>query len=190
MMIGQTPSQTVGPYFRIGMVDGGENILVKEGTVGERIYVEGRLLDGDGQPINDGCVEIWQADSNGIYNHSADPRCEQADPNFVGFGRCGTDDDGVFSFKTIRPGVVPFDDEQDQAPHLLVRVMMRGMLLHATTRLYFSDAIANESDPVLNTLDSDKRQRLVAQRDDTEGTPIFRYDIHMQGDQAMIFFEL
>ncbi|MDX1520132.1 MAG: protocatechuate 3,4-dioxygenase subunit alpha [Anaerolineae bacterium] len=189
-MFGQTPSQTVGPYFTIGMVNGDENILVQRETVGERINIEGYLLDGAGQPVTDGCIEIWQADANGIYNHPADPRRAEADPAFVGFGRSPTNDEGLFSFKSIRPGPVTYDDTQDQAPHILVRVFMRGTLLHAVTRLYFSDReTANQSDPVLNGMPEGKRERLIACRDDREGTPTFRFDIHMQGEQAMVFFE-
>ena len=188
-MLKQTPSQTVGPYYRIGMIRGGENILVQDTTAGERINITGRVLDGDDKPVDDACIEIWQADAQGIYNHPADPRQDQADPHFMGFGRSPTTDDGVFSFRTIRPGPIAFDDETNQAPHLLVRVFMRGTLLHASTRLYFSDEPANENDPVLNTLEPAQREILVAQREDTEGTPTFRFDIRMQGEGAMVFFE-
>jgi protocatechuate 3,4-dioxygenase alpha subunit len=188
-MLKQSGSQTVGPFFTIGLIRGGENILVRDRTGGERIYLEGRVLDGDGQPIGDAMLEIWQADAQGIYNHPEDPRHPQADPHFFGFGRCGTNEEGKFSFKTIRPGVVPFDDEQNQAPHILVRVFMRGMLLHTVTRLYFSDEAANESDPVLNSLTPAQQQMLIAQRDDSEGTPTFCFDIRMQGEGAMVFFE-
>jgi protocatechuate 3,4-dioxygenase alpha subunit len=188
-MLKQTGSQTVGPFFRIGMARSGENILVREGVICERIYIEGRVLDGDDQPVRDALIEIWQADAQGIYRHPADPRYQQADPNFFGLGRCGTSEDGLFTFKTIRPGVVPFDDERDQAPHVLVRVFMRGLLLHAVTRLYFSDEPANDSDPVLNMLNPAQRKILIAQRDDTEGTPTFCFDIRMQGEGAMVFFE-
>ncbi len=192
MELKQSGSQTVGPYFRIGLVRPGleQHNLVKDETMGERIFIKGRVLDGDGKPIDDAMIEIWQADSNGIYDHPEDPRREQADPNFRGFGRAGTDDDGMYWLKTIRPGVVPFDDEQGQAPHLLVRVFMRGTLLHAVTRLYFSDEEeANAKDPVLNSIDEDKRGRLIACRDDQEGTPTFYFDINMQGENAMLFFE-
>lgn len=188
-MLKQSGSQTVGPFFTIGLIRGGENILVQDETVGERIYIEGKVLDGDGNPINDALIEIWQADAQGIYNHPADPRQAQADPHFFGFGRCGTNPEGRFSFKTIRPGLVPFAEERNQAPHILVRVFMRGMLLHAVTRLYFSDEAANENDPVLNSLDPAQRQILIAQREDTADTPTFCFNICMQGERAMVFFE-
>lgn len=189
-MLKQTGSQTVGPFFSIGLIKGGENLLVQERTAGQRIYITGKVLDGDGQPVNDALVEIWQADAQGIYNHPADPRREQADPHFQGFGRCGSDDDGNFSFKTIKPGPVPFNSERDQAPHLNVRVFSRGMLLHAVTRLYFSDEAANASDPVLNSIDDrERRKTLIAIRDDSEGTPTYRFDIHLQGERETVFFE-
>jgi protocatechuate 3,4-dioxygenase alpha subunit len=185
----QSPSQTVGPFYAIGLVHEGQNNLVQDATQGERINIKGGLYDGDDKLVTDGVIEIWQADANGIYNHPEDPRQADADANFKGFGRCGTHNGGIFTFKTIRPGVVPYDDEQNQAPHILVRVFMRGTLLHAVTRLYFSDEPANANDPVLNSIDASERRHLIAQRDDTEGTPSFLFDIHMQGDNATLFFE-
>ncbi|MEM7343822.1 MAG: protocatechuate 3,4-dioxygenase subunit alpha [Chloroflexota bacterium] len=185
----QSGSQTVGPFFSIGLIRGGENMMVQSETAGERIRIEGRVLDADQQPVTDAMVEIWQADAQGIYNHPQDPRQADADSHFSGFGRSATDDNGVYFFDTIRPGVVPFDEMQNQAPHLLVRVFMRGTLLHAVTRLYFSDEAANDNDPVLSTVDSAEKALLIAQRDEGAGTPKFHFDIRMQGEQATPFFE-
>src|SRR6187402_3275676 len=125
-MLKQTPSQTVGPFFHGALISGEQCILTQERTSGTRIYIEGRLLDGDGAPLSDAMIEIWQADAHGIFNHPADPRHKSADPFFRGFGRSETGRDGKFWFKTIKPGQVPWDELQAQAPHISVRVFARG----------------------------------------------------------------
>jgi protocatechuate 3,4-dioxygenase alpha subunit len=188
-MLKQTASQTVGPFFHFGLILGGENILVNESTSGERIYIEGRVLDGAGEPVPDALVELWQADAQGIFNHPADPRSEKADKFFRGLGRSGTRADGKFSFKTIKPGRVPWDDRQDQAPHVNIRVFARGLLIHVVTRLYFSDENANQTDPVLNTIaDPERRQTLIARREESEDLPCYCFDIHLQGERETVFF--
>lgn len=186
---GQTPSQTVGPFFHIGLIEGDENDLVTPQTTGERITVHGRVLDGEGEGVLDALVEIWQADAQGIYNHPADPRRAQADQHFQGFGRSDTADAGSYRFKTIKPGPVPADDEPVQAPHINVRVFARGMLVHVVTRLYFSDEEANENDPVLNTVAAERRSTLIAEREESEDLPRYRFDIHLQGEQETVFFD-
>jgi protocatechuate 3,4-dioxygenase alpha subunit len=189
-MLKQTASQTVGPFFHFGLILGGENVLVNERTSGERVYVEGRVLDGAGEPVSDALVEIWQADAQGIFNHPADPRHQQADPFFRGFGRFGTAGDGKFWFKTIKPGPVSWDDQQDQAPHINIRVFARGMLIHAVTRLYFSDESANQADPVLNSIeDANRRQSLITRRVESADLPTYHFDIHLQGERETIFFD-
>jgi len=187
MMKQQTASQTVGPFFSIGMVYGELNNLIQDKTAGERINLMGRLLDGDGAPVSDGVIEIWQADANGIYNHSKDTRQSDADGAFFGYGRSGTNGEGIYTFRTIRPGIVG-DTGVDMAPHINVRILMRGLLLHAVTRLYFSDE-DNSADPILNNVPEERRHTLIAQRDDSEGTPLYRLDFRMQGDGETVFFE-
>lgn len=185
----QSSSQTIGPFFHIQLAKAGQNNLVQPETLGERINIVGSVIDGAGNLITDAMVEIWQADSHGIYNSENDPRQADCDQNFKGFG-CSDTRSGEYSFRTIKPGRVPFDEEVIQAPHLLVRVFMRGTLLHAVTRLYFSDEPeVNRIDPVLAGLDEGQRPILIAQREDTEATPTYRFDIKMQGDGAMVFFE-
>ena len=157
--------------------------MVKDDTNGERIYIRGRVYDGDGNGINDAAIEIWQADANGIYDHPTDERRADSDTAFFGHGRAGTDDNGDYWFKTIKPGAVG-----EMAPHLMVRVFMRGILLHAVTRLYFDDE-DNSADAILQSVPAERRQTLIAQRDDREGTPSYRFDIHMQGDLETAFFE-
>jgi protocatechuate 3,4-dioxygenase alpha subunit len=189
----QTPSQTVGPYFAYGLSPeqyGYQQNLTSiagsqmaEGDVeGERIRVEGRVFDGGGNPISDALIEVWQADSLGRYAHPADPR--GSNNTFKGFGRCGTgtDPQNRFWFDTIKPGRV----EAGQAPHLNVIVSMRGMLLHAFTRVYFPDEKANATDKVLNAVPEARRGTLIAER---HGGNVYRFDIHMQGDNETVFFD-
>ena len=191
---GQTPSQTVGPFFAFGLVPGQYGyplsdvagpVVAGEDVAGERIRIEGRVLDGEGAIVDDALIEIWQADGEGRYGPRAGDR-----PGtwFRGFGRCGTgtDEHGRFWFDTVKPGVAV----QGTAPFVSLIVFMRGMLLHAYTRLYFSDeAAANAQDPVLSSVPSDRRGTLIAQRETGPGTPVYRFDIHMQGDQETVFFD-
>jgi protocatechuate 3,4-dioxygenase alpha subunit len=165
------------------MIRGGENTLVQDDTMGERIYIKGRVLDGDGQPVDDACIEIWQADARGYFNHPADPNHEQADKNFRGSGRSETRGKG-FWFKTIKPGVIT----NAQTPYINVRVFSRGMLIHAVTRLYFSDESGNADDPLLKSVAEDRRSTLIAQREDSGDVPTYRFDIHLQGENETVFF--
>jgi protocatechuate 3,4-dioxygenase alpha subunit len=191
MELKQTPSQTVGPFFQFGLLaKGGENVMVNEQTKGQRIILHGHVIDGEGNPINDAMIELWQADAQGIFNHPDDPRCHLVDPNFRGFGRSGTSNPELeYSFKTIKPGPVPLQGEQAQAPHLNMRVFARGMLVHLITRVYFSDEDANSSDPILNSVeDPERRKTLIAVREDVQDAPTYRMDIHLQGEGETVFF--
>lgn len=189
----QTPSQTVGPYFAYGLVPepygrpgiaGGR--IGDDQAPGERIVVTGRVIDGAGNPVIDSLVEIWQADAEGRYAHPADGR----GADFHGFARVGTDGSGTFRVETIKPGRVTGADARPQAPHLNVTVFARGLPDHAYTRIYFGDeAESNESDMVLNLVDPARRGTLVARREDTAGGPVYRFDIHLQGDAETVFFD-
>ena len=194
----QTPSQTVGPFFAYGLTPGqygygyrslATAAIAQESTEGERIRIIGRVLDGEGQPVPDALVEIWQANAHGRYNHPADDRRDNLlDPDFKGFGRCGTGTraDACFAFETVKPG--PVGD--GQAPHLNVVVMARGMLSHAFTRIYFSDeAEANASDPVLARVEPERRDTLIAERDDAASGTVYRHDIRLQGEGESVFFD-
>jgi protocatechuate 3,4-dioxygenase alpha subunit len=188
-MSNQTPSQTVGPYFAIGLTYSGQNNLVSEETRGNQILIKGRVLDGDGVGISDAMVEIWQADAAGRFNHPADPNQAEADPNFSGFGRAATNDSGEYHFKTIKPGRVPWQGAALQAPHISVSVFARGMLIHAYTRLYFSDEPSNREDPVLNLEGVvERRETLIAKLGDDQGLPAYHFDIHLQGEHETVFF--
>src|SRR5262249_38168254 len=145
----------------------------------------GRVFDGDGAPINDAMVEIWQADAAGRYAHRADKR---ALPNaaFKGFGRAATDKNGSYTFETVKPGAVPGPNGKAQAPHIVVCVFSRGMLRHVYTRLYFSDE-TNDADPILALVPAERRATLIAEREKGAATPAYRFDIRLQGDGETVF---
>ncbi len=194
-MAGITPSATVGPFFLFGLIPstyGGTDIitsnLVTPDASGEKIRVEGRVFDGDGVPVPDAVVEIWQADAAGRYAHPADTR---ALPNarFKGFGRAPTDSAGRYSFDTIKPGAAPGPNDKMQAPHIAVNLFARGILKQMITRIYFSDEAANKDDPVLNLVPQDRRATLIAKRQDQEGQGVYAFDFRMQGKDETVFFE-
>ncbi len=194
---GITPSQTVGPYFAYGLTPTGKyewndaftNNLITPDTSGERIRVEGKVFDGDGAVVPDCMLEIWQADAQGRFSGPQDKR---ALPNssFRGFGRCGTDGNGGYAFDTIKPGPVPDPDGKPQAPHILLAVYARGMLLHLYTRIYFDGEAANAGDPVLALVPADRRATLIATRKPGAGNAVYSLDIHLQGDNETVFFEV
>ncbi|MEO7369357.1 MAG: protocatechuate 3,4-dioxygenase subunit alpha [Ilumatobacteraceae bacterium] len=192
---GQTPSQTVGPYFTMRLSGEGENVLTTPESVGRRIRIEGRVLDGDRKHIEDALVELWQADSAGRYHHPADRRDDvPMDPAFSGFGRCASDfQTGAYSFLTIKPGPVPHPAGGFQAPHLSLTIQARGMLNPTYTRIYFDDEVeANEVDPVLLSVPDDRRSTLIAVHitDAGSSVPTYRFDIRYQGDDETVFFDV
>ena len=160
MTLPATPSQTVGPYYAIGLSRRSENELVPPSDPAA-VTLSGRLLDGEGDPI-DGMIEVWDAVS-------------------ARWGRSGTDAEGRFSFVVAKPS----GGAEGQAPRLDVHVFARGLLKHQLTRIYFPDeAEANAADPVLSSLPEEERQTLVAEAE--EGA--LRFDIRMQGERATVFF--
>lgn len=191
-----TPSQTVGPYFKYGLTPGRDyqwndafsNDLVTPDVSGERIRIVGRVFDGDGKVVPDSMLEIWQADGQGRF---ADPQDVRALPNaaFKGFGRCGTDANGGFSFHTVKPGSVPGPGGKPQAPHILLAVFARGMTQQAITRIYFEDESANAADPILVLVPTGRRATLIAARE-PGGAAAYRFDVHLQGDRETVFFDL
>jgi len=187
-----TPSQTVGPFFHLALDRPEWADLTAGKPEGERIVVEGRLTDGDGAPVADACLELWQANAAGRYAHPDDTRTDKPlDPNFRGFGRVSTDADGGFRFTTIRPGPVPGRGNALQAPHIAVAIFARGLLKQLHTRIYFAGEPANDSDPVLLSIDDPAvRQTLIAARRDDGSPPIWRFDIVLQGERETAFFEL
>ena len=182
-----TPSQTVGPFFAYGITAeqygygytqiANHKLIKDEKVKGDRIQITGRVTDGAGDPIPDAVIEIWQGDNTGSY----------ANPLFRGFGRVGTgtSPDNSFAFETIKPGCIG-----NEAPHINVIVLMRGLLTHAFTRIYFGDEEeANQKDPVLNAIVIERRKTLIAQKVQDHYTIRYRFDICMQGDNETVFFE-
>jgi protocatechuate 3,4-dioxygenase, alpha subunit len=188
-MPGQTPSQTVGPFFHDALSWPGAENLVQPETQGERIEIVGRVLDGDGQPVPDALVEIWQANAAGRYAHPEDARDKPLDPAFSGFGRCATGPDGGYRFLTIRPGGVPGRGNMLQAPHIEVGLFARGLLRRLVTRIYFEDEAGNADDPVLALItDPARRATLIARRTVGNGV-VYRFDVILQGEGETVFFD-
>jgi protocatechuate 3,4-dioxygenase, alpha subunit len=189
-----TPSQTVGPFFLDCLLreNARRNVLAQPETVGERIRIEGHVLDGDGAPVPDALIEIWQANAFGRYHHPADMReTAPLDPSFIGFGRSGADETGAFWFETVRPGRVPFNEDRMQAPHISVMVFARGLLNHLATRLYFADEPENATDPVLQLAPIERRGSMLAQRQGPHGDfAVYHFDIVLQGQRETAFLNL
>lgn len=189
-----TPPQTVGPFFHFALRRDEWSDLTRDGPRGERIVIEGRVLDGDGAACDDALIEIWQANAAGKYAHPDDPQPrELLDPAFAGFGRALTDASGGYRFTTIRPGRVPGAGGRAQAPHVNVTLFARGLLKALATRLYFADEPANDSDPVLSAIaDPAARRTLLAVRQPGEGSQVavYRFDLILQGPGETVFLDL
>ncbi len=195
----ETPSQTAGPYVHIGLTPNFCDIngvyeadlgtaMVNDKTLGERITVTGRVFDGAGAFVRDAVLEIWQADSAGLYNSPSEMR-GTADPNFTGWGRCATRaEDGVFTFETVKPGQVPFKDGRKMAPHITVWIVARGINIGLHTRMYFPEETeANAADPLL--LRVEHRERVATMIASREGST-YTFDIRLQGDGETVFLDI
>jgi protocatechuate 3,4-dioxygenase alpha subunit len=182
-----TPSQTVGPYLHLGLTDRRSvSCIAGEGVKGERVWLTFRVLDGDGVPVPDAMIELWQADSEGSYKHHGGGALDRA---FTGFGRLATGEDGSCVFETIRPGRVPGPDNTLQAPHINVSVLGRGVLKRLSTRLYFAGESANPQDPILALVPESRRVTLVAQQDPAR-TGGWIFEIRLCGDRETVFFDV
>lgn len=197
----ETPSQTAGPYVHIGLAPGaaGFDIYNQElghdiagpDAAGERIHVEGLVIDGIGSPVKDVLLEAWQANSNGIYAHPEHPG--NVEKGFRGWGRVITDfDSGEWAFDTVKPGSVMGRNGQMMAPHINLWIVARGINVGLNTRIYFDDEIAaNAADPVINLIEWEKRRAtLIAKRDQRDGKVIYRFDIRLQGEDETVFFDI
>jgi protocatechuate 3,4-dioxygenase alpha subunit len=188
MSLYATGHQTVGPYLAIGLSWLTTTRIAPAGTPGERVTIEGRVLDGDGQAVTDGLIEIWQADANGKYAHPEDPQKKAATPGFRGFGRMPTNGRGGFRFSTVKPGSVPGPNGVPQAPHLVVSVFMRGSLKHLASRIYFPDDPANAKDPILKLVPPARRGTLIAKRPRGRRGAL-QWDVILQGPDETVFFD-
>lgn len=182
-----TPSQTVGPYLRIGFTALAVDALAPSGAAGEHLTIEGRLTDGDGNPVSDAVLEIWQADASGKYVR-ADDASRATAGKFRGFGRILSDAQGAFRFTTIKPGPVPGPKGAMQAPHLVVTVFMRGLLKQLLTRIYFPDDPGNAGDPILLLVPTDRRATLVAKRS-PQAKATLQWNLVLQGENETVFFD-
>jgi protocatechuate 3,4-dioxygenase, alpha subunit len=176
-----TPSQTVGPFFAYGLTSKGKypfedvvhDTLLTPDVTGEKITITGVLTDGNGNPINDGMIELWQADAGGVYNNR--------NSSFKGIGRAATNDAGEYSLTTIKPGSV-----KGQAPVLNIHVLARGVLRHLYTKAYFAGEALNANDAVLNLVPAERRETLMLKGN----APHYRFDISIQGANETVFFEV
>ncbi|HET7208848.1 MAG TPA: protocatechuate 3,4-dioxygenase subunit alpha [Terriglobales bacterium] len=170
-----TPSQTVGPYFHLGLS------ARHCASSANCIRLHCRVLDGDGVPVNDAMLELWQADANGYYSSS--------DVSFTGFSRMATDENGACTFEIVKPGLIAAPNGSRQAPHLNVSVFARGLLKRACTRIYFASDRANDDDPILALVPEERRDTLIAQPDpDKPGS--WHFDVRLSGDRETVFFDI
>jgi protocatechuate 3,4-dioxygenase, alpha subunit len=184
------PSQTVGPYFQIGLSGKRAVAQIASPEVrGERIRLLCTVFDCEGDTFGDAMIEIWQANAEGKYNHPDDTQAKPVDPGFYGFGRLVTNENGVCEFDTIKPGRVPGPGQVLQAPHLSLSVFARGLLRRLPTRVYFEKDPANDSDPILALVPKDRRYTLMA-RPIAGKEAAWRFDIHLCGDQETVFFDV
>jgi protocatechuate 3,4-dioxygenase, alpha subunit len=203
LLLKETASQTAGPYVHIGLAPKAAgfdifeknfgNVLAQPDTRGERIVIEGRVFDGSGTPVRDVLLELWQADSNGRYRHPADRQQRQADEGFRGWGRaCSDFDSGIWRFETIKAGAAEGRNGRMMAPHLNFWIVARGINIGLNTRMYFSDEQqANAKDPVLNLIEWEvRRKTLIGQREERDGEVVYRFDIHLQGADETVFFDI
>jgi protocatechuate 3,4-dioxygenase alpha subunit len=200
----ETASQTAGPYVHIGLLPRqagfdifannlGE-VMVGPKTKGERVSIEGRVIDGAGAPLRDALIEIWQANAAGRYNHPADRQPKPIDDDFRGWGRSGSDfESGCYCFRTIKPGaVVGRSGHRPMAPHVNLWIVARGINIGLSTRMYFGDEeAANAADPVLNIIEpASRRQTLIGQRQLRDHEVVYNFDIYLQGERETVFFDI
>jgi protocatechuate 3,4-dioxygenase alpha subunit len=169
-----TSSQTIGPYWHL-VEDKSWADLTRFGAEGEKIVLTGRVLDGDGNPCPDACIEIWQADP-------------PASDSFPGFGRSNTDTSGTYRLTTLKPGPVPGRGNTQQAPHIAIWVLSRGLMRGLATRAYFAGESLNDSDPLLTSIDDPKRRSTLVAR--SAGDAEWRLDIKLQGEGETVFLDV
>ncbi|HEY2865014.1 MAG TPA: protocatechuate 3,4-dioxygenase subunit alpha [Casimicrobiaceae bacterium] len=183
-----TPSQTIGPYLRIGFTALAVDVIAPTQAPGQHLAIEGRVVDGEGKPVSDAVLEIWQANADGNYAHDEDLGKPASRGEFRGFARVLTNAEGAFRFTTVKPGPVPGPRSAMQAPHLVVTVFMRGLLKHLLTRIYFPDEPANAGDPILGLVPAERRSTLVARRS-PHGKATLQWNLILQGDEETVFFD-
>lgn len=188
MRVPATTSQTVGPYFHIGFSPRYRDQVAGPGVAGEHITIQGRVFDGEGKPVPDAVLEIWQANTEGTYSSPDDLEKSPSEKSFFGFGRIPTDESGSFRFSTIKPGRIVRRGEMKQAPHIVVSLFMRGLLTRLVTRIYFPDEAGNAEDAILLLVEPERRDSLVAAP--VAGKPgLLEWNIFIQGEHETVFFD-
>jgi len=177
MSLQMSSSQTIGPYLHIGTDWLITTEMAGPEVEGQRIMIEGRVYDGNGAPVTDALVELWQADAQGNYAGLGQPGSA---PAFRGFGRAPTDATGQFRFTTIMPGSVPGPGDTMQAPHIAVTLFARGLLKHLVTRIYFPDGTGHAEDALLNAVPAGRRATLIAQPSASGQAGSYQFDIVLQ----------
>jgi len=183
-----TPNGPIGPFYHFALTDHATSVMAGPKAKGERIKLTVRVLDSAGVQATNAMIELWQADANGVYNNPADPRHREADPDFTGFGRQATDEEGLCSFDTVVPGSVPGPGGALQAPHINLTVYAPGLLRRITSRIYFFGDAANASDFVLSLVPHERRSTLMAHEGAEPGE--WNFDLHLAGDRETVFFDV
>ena len=183
-----TPSQTVGPFFHIGMDSLQVSDLVPDVSDDQAVTLRGQVLDGDRLPVTDALIEIWQADERGNYCQADGGKRNATDSHFRGLGRVATDSNGAFTFRTIKPGRVVGREGHLQAPHIAVNVFMRGLLRHLVTRIYFPDEPSNDQDFLLGQVVAHRRHTLIAKKSQIHDRELM-WNIVLQGESETVFFD-
>ena len=181
--------QTVGPFFHEALPWEGGGDLANSTTQGVHIQLVISTVDGNGDPVSDGMIELWQADTHGSFNHPDDTRAQDCDPNFTGFGRVNANQDGQFVFNTVIPGRVPGPGNTLQAPHINVSFFSRGLVRRLVSRIYFEGQPGTEEDPILESVDPARRSSLVAKKDPSRPSE-WHWTIYLQGDKETVFFSV
>ncbi len=189
MNLPTSPYCTIGPFFPGEFAAGCGDLTSYQGTQarGQHIQLAGRVFEEGSRPIINAIVEIWQPDSNGVFRHPLDPRSEDADPGFFGWGRARTDAEGRYSFRTVMPGAYAAEDGALRSPHINLMLLAIGLTRRLVTTVFFTDA----PDPVLDCVgDPERRARMFAIREKTSNgaVPAYRFDIVTRGDAETPFF--
>ncbi|MBN8871916.1 MAG: protocatechuate 3,4-dioxygenase subunit alpha [Rhodospirillales bacterium] len=169
-----TASQTIGPYWHL-IEDADWADLTRFGAEGEKIVLTGTVYDGDGAPCPDACIEIWQTDP-------------PTSDTFPGFGRSNTDASGTFRLVTLKPGPVAGRGNAQQAPHIAIWVLSRGLMTGLATRAYFQEEALNDTDPLLQSIEDPSRRATLVAVPSAPGT--WRFDIHLQGERETVFLDV
>jgi len=190
-----SPYCTIGPFFPGSFVTGCEDLTSFQGkqAQGQHILLTGRVVEEGNRPILNAIIEIWQPDANGVFRHPLDPRAQEADPGFFGWGRARTNAEGSYSFRTVLPGVSrSYAGVAERCPHVNLMVLAIGLTRRLVTTVFFAETPDSVRDPVLERVDPRVRGRMFARRENERNGdvnfPVYRYDIATRGESETPFF--